>query len=347
MVFREVLKMQKTEERIHVVDAPDIPGLTFRHFRGEVDYPAMVAVIQGSKDADGIERVDTVEEIARYYAHLQNCDPYRDMIFAEMNGKVIGYGRVWWAQEANGEKPYIYRLIGWVLPEWRGRGIGTAMLRWQEARLREIARSHAREYPRFYESWAADTEKSRARMFEREGYQPVTYTADMVRPHLEDIPDLPLPEGIEVRPVQPEHYRAIWEHDKEAFRDHWGYSEDELSYEQFIDFPPYQDPSLWRVAWHGDQIVGQVLSFIVPEENEAYGRKRGYTEAIAVRREYRRRGIASALIALSLRALKERGMEEAALGVHTENLTGAFQLYEKMGYRVVKLYTFYRKPFEV
>src|SRR5690606_39732800 len=159
MVFREVLKMQKTEERIHVVDAPDIPGLTFRHFRGEVDYPAMVAVIQDSKDADGNEHVETVEEIARYYAHLKNCDPYRDMIFAEMNGKVIGYGRVWWAQEANGEKPYIYRLIGWVLPEWRGRGIGTAMRRWQEARLREVGPRQGRGDARLHESWAAGAEE--------------------------------------------------------------------------------------------------------------------------------------------------------------------------------------------
>ncbi|HLV44758.1 MAG TPA: hypothetical protein VKY39_07360, partial [Aggregatilineales bacterium] len=56
--------------------------------------------------------------------------------------------------------------------------------------------------------------------------------------------------------------------------------------------------------------------------------------------------IASALIAESLRALKARGMEEAALSVHTENPTGAFQLYEKMGFRVVKMFTIYRKPME-
>lgn len=339
--------METTDVMIEVEGAPDIPGLTFRHFRGESDYPAMVAVIQGSKDADGIERADTVEDVARSYAHLQNSDPYKDMIFPEINGEVIGYGRVWWAHELHDEKPYVYSTIGWVLPEWRGRGIGTAMLRWQEAHLREIARSHTGEYPRFYQAWVADTEQDKAVMFEREGYQPVTYSADMVRPNLENIPDLPLPEGVEVRPVKPEHYRAVWEQDVEAFRDHWGFSEDEFSYEEFIDFPPYQDPSLWRVAWHGDQIVGQVLNFINPEENETYGRKRGYTEAISTRREYRRQGIASALIALSLHAIKERGMEEAALGVHTENPNGAFQLYEKMGYHVVKMFTTVRKPFEV
>jgi len=38
---------------INLSDAPPIPGLTFRAFRGEEDYPHMLAVIEGSKDVDG------------------------------------------------------------------------------------------------------------------------------------------------------------------------------------------------------------------------------------------------------------------------------------------------------
>ena len=37
------------------------------------------------------------------------------------------------------------------------------------------------------------------------------------------IPDCPLPEGLEVRPYQPEHLRKIWDASNEAFKDHWGY----------------------------------------------------------------------------------------------------------------------------
>lgn len=326
---------------------PALPGLAFRHFRGEADYPLMVDILQGCKIEDDIERVDSVEEVARSYSHLQNCDPYRDMIFAEVDGEAVGYGRVMWWQEENDPQPYVYLNFGWVLPEWRGRGIGTAMMRWQEARLREVAeeQGHPEDAPRFFQNWAADSEKAKTALIQQEGYKPFTYEANMVRPDLEDIPDLPLPEGVEIRPVKPEHYRAIWEHDIEAFRDHWGFAEGMYTYEEFTDFAPYVDPTLWRVAWHGDKPVGQVLNFINPQENEEYDRKRGYTESISVRREYRRQGIASAVIAASLRMLKEQGMEEAALGVHTENPHGAFQLYEKMGYRVVKMHTTYRKPF--
>ena len=57
-------------------------------------------------------------------------------------------------------------------------------------------------------------------------------------------------------------------------------------------------------------------------------------------------GVARALIAASLRELGARGMDEAALSVHTENPNGAFQLYESMGYRVVRMFTDLKKPME-
>ena len=53
-------------ENIQVPEAPAIEGLTFRGFRGESDYPKMLAVIDGSKDADKIERTDSLED-------LKNC----------------------------------------------------------------------------------------------------------------------------------------------------------------------------------------------------------------------------------------------------------------------------------
>jgi ribosomal protein S18 acetylase RimI-like enzyme len=62
-------------------------------------------------------------------------------------------------------------------------------------------------------------------------------------------------------------------------------------------------------------------------------RRRGYTEGIFTLREWRGRGIASALIARNLRLLRDRGMTEAALSVDTENPSGALGLYERHGFR--------------
>ena len=335
---------QLIQNMVLAPEVPAAPGLVFRGFRGEADYPAMLAVISGSKEADQIERTDSLEDVTRNYRHLVNCDPYQNMLFAEVDGRAIGYSRVWWEQEENGPRRYLQ--INFLLPEWRGNGIRRAMVRYCEQRLGEIASAQPANGPRVFEAWAADTETHWESVLTEAGYEPVRYGLTMARPNLEEIPDLPLPDGLEVRPVRPEHYRQIWEAAHEAFRDHWGYTEDEWSednYRHWQEDPLFQ-PHLFQVAWAGDQVAGMVQNFIDPKENEAYHRRRGWTEGICVRRPWRRKGLARALIARSFRVHKEQGMAEAALGCDAENLNGAVRLYTSMGFRPIKRFTTYRKP---
>jgi ribosomal protein S18 acetylase RimI-like enzyme len=55
-----------------------------------------------------------------------------------------------------------------------------------------------------------------------------------------------------------------------------------------------------------------------------------------VRRPWRRRGIALALLHHAFRELAARGKPRAGLGVDSESLTGATRLYERAGMRVVR-----------
>ena len=89
-----------------------------------------------------------------------------------------------------------------------------------------------------------------------------------------------------------------------------------------------------------------VLAHLNEQENEKHNRKRGYTEHIYVRPQWRGRGLASALIARSLQVLKEQGMTEAELGVDSENESAAFRLYESMGYKTYSIDTWFRKAME-
>jgi ribosomal protein S18 acetylase RimI-like enzyme len=165
----------------------------------------------------------------------------------------------------------------------------------------------------------------------------------MVHSHLEAIPDLPLPAGIEVRPVQQHHLRTIWEAEVEAFRGAAALtSPDDGEFERWLNQPNFQ-PDRWQAAWEGDQVVGMVRNFIDEHENATFGRRRGYTENISVRPPWRRRGVARALLTRSLRLHREWGMTEAALGVNSANQTGALDLYEEMGFRVTLRQTLYRK----
>jgi ribosomal protein S18 acetylase RimI-like enzyme len=334
-----------TQDQISIPNIPSIAGLSFRRFQGESDYPHILAVISASEQADQIDRIDTLEEIANRYSQLSNCDPYHDMIFAEINGEVIGYLRGFWQEES--ETVRVYNSVGFIIPAWRRKGIGNAMLHWMEDRLREVAAAHPAGLARFFQVEAKHFQEGKVILLERAGYQPVRYFQEMVRLDLENISETPLPAGLEVRPVLPEHYRQIWASADETFQDEWSYTRPtEEDYQSWLADPHFQ-PHLWQIAWDTatDQVVGHVLTYIDQAQNEKLNQKRGYTEGIGVRHDWRRRGLARALIALSLQTLKAQGMSESAMIVDSENLSGATRLYESCGFQVVRCNAIYRKPF--
>ncbi|HUG64422.1 MAG TPA: GNAT family N-acetyltransferase [Gaiellaceae bacterium] len=320
---------------------PSLDGVDFRAFQGPADYADFARIITAWAKGVDDDRVETAEGIASGYENLDRCDPTRDLVVADVAGLPVAYSRVWWDQEADG--PRLYRHVCFLDPDVGGRGIGATLFAWNEARLREIAAEHEGA-EQLLEVWNNDRNTAASSLIGAEGYEPVTYSAEMLRPSVEDLPDHPLPDGLEIRPVREEDIRTIWEADMEAFRDHWGYVEPtETDYERFIAFP-YLDPTLWKIAWDDEGVAGQVKSFIDTASNAEHSKRVGWTENIATARRWRRRGVAKALIVESIRELAARGMTEVALGVHTENPNGALDLYASLGYEVVSTSTTYRKP---
>lgn len=335
--------MPTIQASIPVKNAPAISGLSFRGFAGESDYPKMLAVIESSKHVDQVERTDSLEDVQRNYSHLTNSNAYTDMLFAEINGEVIGYNRVWW-DKLNDGVTLTYACVGFLLPEWRRKGIGSAMFQHAEERLREIAAAHTGPEAKVFSMWANGTAEGWIALLEQQGYTAARYFFEMTRDINEPLPEAPMPPGLQMRPVMEADYRSVYEAHTEAFRDHWGFNES--SFEQFMEWKedPDFNPGLWKVAWDGNQIAGQVLNFVASAENKEYNRKRGYTEAISVRRPWRKRGLARALVVQSIAMFKEMGMDETALGVDAENPSGALGLYHGLGYKEVRRNMIYRKP---
>ncbi|CAN5462522.1 GNAT family N-acetyltransferase [soil metagenome] len=331
-----------TEPRL--ADAPAVPGLDFRRYRGPVDLPEMVRVANACHDADGVDEVVTVEGMTVDYANLTNSDPYHDAVLAEVEGRLVAYARVEWEDENNGGRTYT--SFGFVDPAWRRHGIGRAMLHENERRLRQISGEHSHDRPRWLGSFGADRDESNTRLLLSEGYVVVRHFYDMVRSTLDDIADLPLPDGLEIRPVRQADIRAVFRADAEAFRDHWGgIDSSEAAFQRWIGGPTF-DTSLWIVAWDGDDIAGGVLNVIDRTENERRGHQRGLLDSVFTRRPWRRRGLARALIGRSFHLLRERGMTSAALGVDAANRNEALALYESSGFAVHRSYAAYRKPFD-
>lgn len=320
----------------------EIPGLVLRHVRRPDDYPGMNAIANATRAATGSDFTTTDDQFQVFYDHPSDFDRERDVVIVEIDGRLVGYVRGGIHQEADG--PRIHEVLPFLDPAVPSDPLLPLMLGVMEDHLRGLATAGPAG-GNFLQTFGGDAAPDREAIILRAGYEPVRFMYEMVRPHLDDLPDAPLPPGLEIREVQPEHVRAIWDASAEAFRDTWGFVEPtEAEYQHFLTDPIDSDTSLWRVAWDGDQIAGQVRSFINPVENERFGRLRGYTESISVRRPWRRRGLARALVAASFPLLRARGMTEVGLGVDTENVSGALRVYEGCGFRPVSRSATYRKP---
>jgi mycothiol synthase len=266
-------------------------------------------------------------------------------VLALVDGEAVGYGWTSWVDTTDGLREYGTR--GYVHPAWRRRRVGTAILRHNEARLRRLAAGHDTDRPRTYGAYAPERRPGAVALLLGAGYQPVRYFFDMVRPTLDEISVPDLPDGLEVRPVAArDQVRALFDADVEAFADHWGgFDASDASFESWLTDPDF-DPSLFVVAFDGDQIAGAVVNTINRHENEALGRARGLLESVFTRRPWRGRGLAGALVARSLLLLRDRGMTSAWLGVDADNPTGALGVYERAGFVVDVRSSGYRKPMQ-
>ena len=111
------------------------------------------------------------------------------------------------------------------------------------------------------------------------------YFFEMRNTELRAAPDFPMPQGLELRPVLPEHYRAIWDAHHTALEDHWGMAPPlPRDYDTWLESQIFQ-PARWQVAWDGNEVAGQVRTYINEDENRHLSRRRGYTEFISVRRQ--------------------------------------------------------------
>ena len=324
-----------------------VPGLLLRPVRWPEEAPVLIDINNASRLAAGSLAVLTVEGIRAYYDHLENSNLATDLRIGEAEGRPVAYVRVDWRDEHRGDRAFGTAIF--QVPDVPA-GTFAALLDWAMARHRQnLATAPAdRRRPVVVAASYGDDPEATAELRAR-GFADVRFGYEMLRPTLDDIPDRELPAGVEVRAVDPGHLRAIFDAEFEAFSGHWGASPDDGSdvrWQEFLVDPFNQDTGLWQVAWVGDEIVGMVRPFINDEENAARGVRRGWCENISTRAAWRGKGVASALICRALRALRDRDMTEAALGVDAQNETGALRLYEAMGFRPVFREVEWRRPLD-
>jgi ribosomal protein S18 acetylase RimI-like enzyme len=90
--------------------------------------------------------------------------------------------------------------------------------------------------------------------------------------------------------------------------------------------------------------VAGILGWVDEAENETLGIRRGYLERIWTLRDYRGRGIASALVAHALEAYRAAGLAIGHLSVDADNPSHAGTMYERMGFRITDGLVMLRRP---
>lgn len=299
--------------------------LTTRPYH-DTDAEALAELLNAVDRAAGGHPGYTVEEV-RSFATTLVRDPATDSrVVVTGDGAIVAGAMV--ATPPDGG--FRVDLSGGVRPEWQGRGLGRDLLAWQIDRAREI---HADRAPT--DSWETHADAllgndSALRLFERLGLTPARYWFDMVAPtrSAEELPASPLPAGLTVATYQADREKDLHEAHMEAFLDHWGFQRRALDEwaplsvrsEDFL-------PDLSLLALDGHDIAGYVLSYRDTDP------KRIYLGQVGVRRPWRRRGLAAALLSQVLARAARDGFDMAWLGVDADSPTGAGGVYERVGFR--------------
>jgi mycothiol synthase len=275
----------------------------------------------GSPDPAMLDGVSGVWQRADF-----DCEKNAWLALDTDNQRILGYAHLQPVERTD------LQAFASVHPDARGRGIGSALLAGIERRASEQLVRFAPEDHIVLQQWIAAANEPARRLLEHSGYQVVRHIWGMIVELAEEPAAVVWPEGITIRhPVSDADLRAAHTTYREAFRDHWGYAEQ--SYDDFarsmIAIESF-DSSLWFLAMAGDEIAGVLFGETLPD--------RGWVDDLAVRRPWRGRGLGEALLRHIFGEFYRRGQRTVALGVDSQNLTGATRLYERVGMRVERQY---------
>ncbi|MCQ1953788.1 GNAT family N-acetyltransferase [Arthrobacter sp. zg-Y238] len=314
-------------------------GLRWRSI-GADDVDAWYALIRRIAAADRPGWVEDRRDLEQAL-ETKSGDPAQDtLIGLDKTGAARAYGRI--ALNPGSETGSGF---GGVDPQWRRRGIGSKVYRWQETRLRQRLLTEHRKHG-VLRTYAEESNAFQVALLQSEGAEVVRYFTEMSRPLAGDLPDAVLPEGMEFRTFNAEISDAVRRAHNEAFKDHWGSEPRNKERWGFaVDHPQFRPKWSFAVvdAASGEVAAYQLASFD-PESEDIHGYKEGYTMLLGVRRDWRGRKLAPAMLREAMRRFRQGGMDNAGLGVDTENPSGALGLYESLGYKPTHREVVFDKP---
>jgi len=305
------------------------------------DLPALAEIRQAAHPFDLDNLLALTPDAIRHEIERPGLDPARDVFVAGSgDGRVVGFVHV---QMEHGKDD----ILGFCLtvhPDARGGDVGPRLLRaaWECALAR---RNECKGRAAWFQTEVNANATWLNALFERCGLSIARYELRM-RCALagSNIPPLIAPDGVTLRALRhPQDDHAVNAALGEAFRDSWGAVE--LSDDDFAHIieSGYAQPEACVVAWVGDEVIGACLNDFSLARFERVGAREGWLSSLGVRRAWRKRGLATAILTESLQQALARGLQAVALDVDAENPNGAKRLYERVGFCEVERFHVYRK----
>lgn len=296
------------------------------------------------------EATKTAEMFNRFEMHIEgekNSDPKRlekiwqfpgfnleedARVIVDEEDNILGYTAVW-----NDTKPHVQNFIIQRLePEYIGSEVEEQLTDWAETKARENI-SKAPEDAEVFIGFTINSKiEKKLNAMKARGYEEKRYFWRMGIDLDQDLTTPSFPEGISVETHEKrQNLPDIVQCDRESFKDHWGYTEspfeEELEeWKHWLTTEPYYDPRYWFLACSEGEVVGLGLCMNGMTISEDIG----YIDSVCVKKEFRKRGIAAAMLQHSFIELKKAGRKKAYLHVDASSLTGATRLYESVGMSV-------------
>ncbi len=255
--------------------------------------------------AFGADRLIDAEEVRSWLRNEELRPEWLRVL--EEDSRIVGYGDVWIQEDAV--------ALDVVAP-----GRWAVFFDWAEAEARRHGTSQLRVNPPAGHELGA--------VAERRGYRRWRSSLSMEIELAETPRESKLPDGLALRPYGPEHEATLRSLLNDAFaEDPFWHHVSNSNFREFYLRARGFDPTLWLLAWDGDELAGAALAY----SERGGDTSLGWVGTLAVRRAWRRRGLGEALLLRAFRELHDRGLRRVGLGVDAENVTNALRLYERVG----------------
>lgn len=317
---------------------PTLRGLT------EADIPAWNRLLA---DVEAVDHTGEHYNEADLAEEMRNPDITlgKDLVGAFVGEELVGYFGVY--PRSASEEYHKLALEGAVHPGWRGRGVGSQLVR---AMMRRAEQAHAERFPgmaAMYALTGLSSNVAQERLLAEVGLLPDRWNFQM-RADLSRAPEPAVfPAGLEVRPYDESMAAALRDAHNTAFLDHPHFTPwSEAMWKQWVTDSRNFRPDITFVVVdpaEGDRIVSYVQTSEYDAYFEATGRREAYVGKVGTLRAYRGRGLASSLLRHCLAAYRAAGYDEAALDVDSANPTGALGVYERAGFVVDSRWTNYAR----